>query len=196
MRVAGERDELDERRIRPGAPSAVAVADNNSVDVIRNQSSDRVASHQTTNSRGRRKRRFVRGRWHRTCRSRVRTSSIELAVRVATTPNIAQRDRPRARRAEDDLSPFPSLESAQEYIALLAIAVVDAQSDIQQDIDAAGNENADRRLAALRLVDYKLNQLRNHMSTTGRLLNDLRSLRRLLLAERGLNTTSSLRHAR
>jgi hypothetical protein len=115
---------------------------------------------------------------------------------VATTPNIAQRDRPRARRAEDDLSPFPSLESAQEYIALLAIAVVDAQSDIQQDIDAAGNENADRRLAALRLVDYKLNQLRNHMSTTGRLLNDLRSLRRLLLAERGLNTTSSLRHAR
>jgi hypothetical protein len=91
------------------------------------------------------------------------------------------------RRSEDDFSPFPSLESAQEYIALLGTAVDDARSDIQQDIDAVGNEHADRRLEALRLVDYKLTQLRNHMDATGRLLNDLRTLRRLLLSERTLN---------
>jgi hypothetical protein len=86
--------------------------------------------------------------------------------------------------AEDDLSPFPSLESAQEYISLLATAVDDARRDIQQDIEAAGNEQADRRVEALCLVSYKLNQLQNHVSATGRLLNDLRMLRRLLLAER------------
>jgi hypothetical protein len=104
---------------------------------------------------------------------------------VATT-NRAQHNRPRARRAEDDLSPFPSLESAKEYIALLGTAVDDARSDILQDLDAAGTEHAARRVEALRLVDYKLSQLRNHMNSAGRLLNDLRNLRRLLLSERSL----------
>ena len=90
------------------------------------------------------------------------------------------------RRSDDDFSPFPSLESAQEYIALLGTAVDDARSDIQQDLEAAGSENAARRQEALRLVDYKLGQLQNHMNATGRLLNDLRTLRRLLLSERHL----------
>jgi hypothetical protein len=37
---------------------------------------------------------------------------------------------------------------------------------------------------ALRLVAHKLNQLRQHLLASLRLLNDLRTLRRLLLNER------------
>jgi hypothetical protein len=103
-----------------------------------------------------------------------------------TTPRVLTRH---TRATEDDdRSPFPSLESAQEYITLLGTAVDDARSDIQQDREAAGNEHAARRLEALRLVDYKLGQLRNHMNSSSRLLNDLRTLRRLLLSERSLDT--------
>ena len=100
--------------------------------------------------------------------------------------------------AEDDFSPFPSLESAQEYINLLGTAVDDAIGDIQQDIEAAGTEHAERRLEALHLVNYKLGRLRHQVSATGRLLNDLRTLRRLLLGERSLKAASSdaMRHTR
>lgn len=84
-------------------------------------------------------------------------------------------------------SPFPTLESAQEYIGLLRTAVDDALADIHEDIDAVGAEHADRRLEALHLVNYKLNRLQNHVTATGRLLNDLRTLRRLLLGERALD---------
>jgi hypothetical protein len=107
------------------------------------------------------------------------------------TPGRAPRRVPRVRTSgEDDLSPFPSLESAQEYISLLGTAVDDARSDIEQDIESAGTEHADRRLEALHLVNYKLNQLRNQVNATGRLLNDLRTLRRLLLSERSLKAVT------
>ncbi len=88
------------------------------------------------------------------------------------------------------MSPFPSLESAQEYISLLATAVDDARGDIEHDIEAAGTGHADRRLEALHLVNYKLSRLQNHVSATGRLLNDLRTLRRLLLSERSLKAVT------
>ena len=105
------------------------------------------------------------------------------------TPAGIQGARPRSQvRAEDDLSPFPSLESAQEYIALLGTAVDEARKDIQDDVQAAGNGRAERRLEALHLVNYKLSQLQNHVGATGRLLNDLRMLRRLLLNERRLKS--------
>jgi hypothetical protein len=38
-------------------------------------------------------------------------------------------------------------------------------------------------LQALRLVDYKLHRLEHHLTVSGRMLNDLRRLRRLLLDE-------------
>jgi hypothetical protein len=56
--------------------------------------------------------------------------------------------------------------------------VMDALPD---DFADAPRETAGRRLDALRLVDYKLTQLEHHLMTAGRLLNDLRALRRLLL---------------
>jgi len=40
-------------------------------------------------------------------------------------------------------------------------------------------------LEALRLVSFKLDKLEQHVKNSCRLLNDLRTLRRLLLDERG-----------
>ncbi len=87
-------------------------------------------------------------------------------------------------RADEDLSPFASLESAQEYISLLGTVVDDTRNEIQQEIDLAAKEHAERRQEALFLVNYKLTRLRHQLTATGRLLNDLRTLRRLLLGER------------
>jgi hypothetical protein len=115
-----------------------------------------------------------------------------LVAPLSSTPDRVPDHRRRApTSAEDDLSPFPSLESAQEYINLLGTAVDDAISDIEEDIEAAGTEHADRRVEALHLVNYKLGRLRHQVSATVRLLNDLRTLRRLLLGERRLKAASS-----
>jgi len=84
----------------------------------------------------------------------------------------------------DRESPFGNIESAQDYIALLMEAAVDARRDIEDDLGRAGESS--RRLQALRLVDYKLAQLQRQLDASRRLLNDLRSLRRLLLGERHL----------
>ena len=132
----------------------------------------------------------------------MRHASPDVQRLVAPLPTTPERVLDHRRRvptsAEDDLSPFPSLESAQEYINLLGTAVDDAIGDIQQDIEAAGAEQAERRLEALHLVNYKLGRLGQHVGATGRLLNDLRTLRRLLLGERSLKAASSdaMRHTR
>jgi len=81
-------------------------------------------------------------------------------------------------------SPFETIEGAQEYIGLLAQTISESRDSISTDIDAASAQSAARRLDALRLVDYKLKQLEHHMYASARLLNDLRTLRRLLLGER------------
>jgi hypothetical protein len=112
-------------------------------------------------------------------------SQKPLVLTLAGTPDRVQPGRPPVRtRADDDLSPFASLESAQEYIALLSSVVDDTRNEIQQEIDLAGEEHAERRQEALFLVNYKLTQLRHQFSAAGHLLNDLRTLRRLLLGER------------
>jgi hypothetical protein len=82
------------------------------------------------------------------------------------------------------VNPFDSVESAYEYVGLLREALDDAHLAIQHDTDAARTQRAERRVEALLLVDRKLNQLRQHLLASLILLNDLRTLRRLLLGER------------
>ena len=90
-------------------------------------------------------------------------------------------------------TPFDSIEGAQEYVELLREALEVACTAIQDDqAEALEAKGADRRVEALRLVDYKLQQLRGHLSAASRILNDLRTLRRLLLAEREGHTRTSL----
>jgi hypothetical protein len=81
-------------------------------------------------------------------------------------------------------TPFDNIESAHEYVRLLAEAVGDAAAAIDEEIRQGVAEGGGRRLEALQLVAYKLERLRGHMAAAGYLLNDLRTLRRLLLGER------------
>jgi len=83
-------------------------------------------------------------------------------------------------------TPFDSIEGSHEYVALLAEALQEAKRDVEAEIAAAENEGAQRRKEALLLVSYNLAKLNLHITTSRRILNDLRMLRRLLLAERGL----------
>ena len=85
-----------------------------------------------------------------------------------------------------ETTPFDNIEGSHEYVAMLAEAVDEARRDVEADIAAAERDGADRRKQGLLLVSYNLAKLNLHITTSRRILNDLRSLRRLLLAERGL----------
>jgi hypothetical protein len=78
-------------------------------------------------------------------------------------------------------TPFDCIESAHEYLRLLAWQVEDVQKAIEGDVEEAIGAGAARRVDALRVVDYKLKQLAEQLGSSRRILNDLRMLRRLLI---------------
>jgi hypothetical protein len=80
-------------------------------------------------------------------------------------------------------TPFDSVENAQAYIQLLIETLVEAKKEVAADAAASRSARSERRLQALRLVEYKLHRLEHHLTVSGRMLNDLRRLRRLLLDE-------------
>jgi hypothetical protein len=84
----------------------------------------------------------------------------------------------------DSTTPFDSIESSHEYVALLADIIEESRRDVEAEIALANDENADRRKEALQLVSYNLAKLSIHMTSSRGILNDLRTLRRLLLGER------------
>lgn len=83
-------------------------------------------------------------------------------------------------------TPFDSIESAQQFVELLAEAVQEARQEVEADVALASGAQAERRKQALQLVSYNLAKLSVHLTTSRRILNDLRNLRRLLLQERQL----------
>jgi hypothetical protein len=83
-------------------------------------------------------------------------------------------------------TPFDNIESSHEYVTLLAEAIDVAVAELEADIAVAGEDGADRRREALQLVLFNMNKLQGHMTASRRILNDLRTLRRLLLEERTL----------
>lgn len=85
---------------------------------------------------------------------------------------------------DERITPFDNIESAHEYVGLLAEAIDEAVCDIAEDTREAAGQGDERRLEALQLATYKLRKLRDHMTASRRLLTDLRMLRRLLLGER------------
>ena len=83
----------------------------------------------------------------------------------------------------DDLShPFDSIESAQEFIALLQDSVAEAIEDVYQKL-ANTPDDEKRRAQALQLAQYKLGQLSTQLHKSRRILNDLRIIRKLLVNE-------------
>jgi hypothetical protein len=77
---------------------------------------------------------------------------------------------------------FETLESAYDFVALLGDTVAEVKRELAGDLEreSAGS----RRLDALRLTAYNVNKLELHLNRSRRILNDLRTLRRLLFEER------------
>jgi formiminotetrahydrofolate cyclodeaminase len=81
-------------------------------------------------------------------------------------------------------SPFDNIENAHDYLVLLSEAVEEARQNVAADLSTEANAKLPRRLEAVRLAHYKLEKLEQHIKVSRRLLNDLRTLRRLLFEER------------
>lgn len=100
---------------------------------------------------------------------------------MADEPETLEDGRPAPGR---EGTPFDSIEGAYEYLELLAEAVADGKAVIQEDITQARGQGEVRRVEALQLVAFKLEKLGGHVTSSRRILNDLRTLRRLLMGER------------
>jgi hypothetical protein len=84
-------------------------------------------------------------------------------------------------------TPFDSVESAQQFVELLIEAIEESKRDVDADIALAESNGSERRKRALWVASNHLTKLSQHMTTSRRILNDLRTLRRLLLEERQVN---------
>jgi hypothetical protein len=80
--------------------------------------------------------------------------------------------------------PFDSIESAHDYMNLLAGTTLEVMSELRRDHEAALREGAERRAQAIELAIFKLKQLNCYVYKSRRMLNDLRMVRRLILNER------------
>jgi len=89
-------------------------------------------------------------------------------------------------------TPFDNIESALEYVNHLLGATREAQDQVAAEIQRAANPHMVRRKQALQLVNYKLDTLSSHIIASRRILNDLRTLRRLLLEERKAPDSSAI----
>ena len=86
--------------------------------------------------------------------------------------------------------PFDSIESAQEFMNVLALTVLEAMKDLHCQRELAVREGQERRARALELATYKAKTLSCYVYKSRRTLNDLRMLKRLILNER--STVESL----
>ena len=86
--------------------------------------------------------------------------------------------------AEAIEQPFESIESAQEYMSILADTTLEVMGDLKADRERALRDGELRRAQAIDLAIFKLKMLGCHVHKSRRMLNDLRILRRLILNER------------
>jgi hypothetical protein len=82
-------------------------------------------------------------------------------------------------------SPFESIDSAHHYVQLLVDQIAIVEREIVDETAAAASAGAERRVDALRLVSHKLERLHHHLRASSRVLNDLRTLHRLLTGDTG-----------
>jgi hypothetical protein len=80
--------------------------------------------------------------------------------------------------------PFDSIESAHEFMNVLALTALDAIKDLGRDRDQALRDGDHRRAQAIDLAIFKLKSLGCYVHKSKRTLNDLRMIRRLILNER------------
>ena len=87
--------------------------------------------------------------------------------------------------------PFDSIESAHSFLILLRQTVGETRQELETDVQRASDSGVSRSLDALRIAAYKVEKLEFHLNRSSRILNDLRSLRRLLFEERALRAADS-----
>jgi hypothetical protein len=84
-------------------------------------------------------------------------------------------------------NPFDTIESTHEYLQLLDEVLEEVQSTTEEELKRIVLTDTmviSRGVEAVHLLSYKIEQLRHHVKASSRILNDLRTLRRLLLGER------------
>ncbi len=86
--------------------------------------------------------------------------------------------------AQEVEQPFDSIESAHEFMSLLASATLDAIKELTGAHQDALRGGRQRRAQAIELAQFKVKMLGCHVHKSRRLLNDLRILRRLIQDER------------
>ncbi len=91
-------------------------------------------------------------------------------------------------------TPFATIESAQQFVELLIQAISDSKRDVDGDIALSGHNGPKKKKHALRLVSANLAKLNQHMTNSRRILNHLKTLRRLLLEEWQLPDTQQIRN--
>jgi hypothetical protein len=79
---------------------------------------------------------------------------------------------------------FDSIESAYDFMNVLAETVMDNIKDLHRDHQIAVQEGQDRRARAIELAIFKAKTLNCQVNKSRRTLNDLRTIRRLILNER------------
>jgi hypothetical protein len=84
-----------------------------------------------------------------------------------------------------DMSPcFDSIESAQDFMQILAETILEAMTDLNSQRQEALRDGENRRAQAIELAMFKLKMLSCYVFKSRRMLNDLRTIRRLILNER------------
>jgi hypothetical protein len=92
-------------------------------------------------------------------------------------------------------TPFDNIESAEQFVELLIEAIEESRRGVNADIALSEGDRSGRSKKALQLVSANLAKLSHAMTTRRRILNHLRTLRRLLLEERRLDNTPWTRNS-
>ena len=91
-------------------------------------------------------------------------------------------------------TPFDNIESAEQFVELLIEAIKESSRDVDADIALAEGNRSGRSKKILQLVSANLAKLSQYMTTSRRILNHLRTFRRLLLQEQRLDNTLQTRN--
>ena len=94
------------------------------------------------------------------------------------------------RKDNTTATPFDTIESAHAFLNLLTTTLGDTKREVEADVERESASAPNRRADALRVAVYNLERLEYHLTRSARLLNDLRSLRRMLFDERGAKIAS------
>jgi hypothetical protein len=77
-------------------------------------------------------------------------------------------------------SAFQTIESAHDFVTLLAETVTEAKQDVEGDVLRKSSVKNSERLDVLRMALYSLSKLEMYVSKSCHILGDLRSQQNLL----------------